>query len=218
MALGTGTITLSQIKSEFGGTTLTSHLKGGGFVAAHENNASVPSSGTISISNFRSTATVLVDKDMEGLSYTDGSDVYSFVQPDPPYDTEYVDIYGGANVPTSDPNKIPFVCGAIGVINFVGLGKANTTQAQFLGAADYYYDDGTGLSALYFAGDRRGTWWTSVTINGVTANRGSDQGTYESDRGASGATGWFFSQGSGFSQTGIFQFNGTGTFDVRIVL
>lgn len=50
-----GAISLSNIASEMGGSTphsLSEYYKGGGLVANHSNNPNVPTSGTISLSNF----------------------------------------------------------------------------------------------------------------------------------------------------------------------
>lgn len=81
MGLGTGTIRLSEIISEFGvGGTIPSNFRSylacgatvgwDGGVAQHENNINIPSSGTLKFSNFRSNTTHVVDKDFESDNYT----------------------------------------------------------------------------------------------------------------------------------------------------
>ena len=62
-----GAITLSNIASEMGGSTphsLSEYYKNGGLVGNHSNNPNVPTSGTISFSNFygaNNTAPIVVD-------------------------------------------------------------------------------------------------------------------------------------------------------------
>lgn len=206
MALGTGTIKLSEVKTEFGGVAtpkLRDYLKGAGYVAAHENNANVVSSGTLYLGQgFRSNATFLVDKDFEGLSYTDGS-VPFYGDSGPPDYVGYTEYWYGYYSVVN--------CGAAGTVNLIGESKSNTNQFQIAQVSDYIFQDSSTRCDFAVSGNHTNWDWTSITANGVTKTRASafnTAGTYDS---TNNITLWYW-----LFQT--FSFDGSGSFDVRVVL
>lgn len=80
MAIGGGTISLSTIAGEYGGSTphsLSEYYRGGGLVPVVSTTASIPSSGTIDFQDFQNTSNTLpVDNVFRGtvgsFSYTSG--------------------------------------------------------------------------------------------------------------------------------------------------
>ena len=62
MAIGGGTISLSTIAGEYGGSTphsLSEYYRGGGLVPVVSTTASIPSSGTIDFQDFQNTSNTL---------------------------------------------------------------------------------------------------------------------------------------------------------------
>jgi hypothetical protein len=208
MAIGTGTVRLSDIINEFGvggsiPNNLRSYFKCGNFVgwdggvANHENNANVPFIGasTIKISDFRSYTNYVIDKDFESDNYQGKL-------------TSYVDF----NIPQYEVKSGLFTSntstmlglvntdaagGTIGTINFIG----KSTYDQTIGFTevadvDSIFDFGisiptTDSAALVLLGDQRTTGWgnqwisasITVGVSTVTLNRTDSVvpvGTYNS--------------------------------------
>ena len=70
--VSSGPISINSLVGEYGGSaphSLSEYYRGGGLVANHSNNANVPTSGTISLSNFygaNNTAPVTIDNQVSG--------------------------------------------------------------------------------------------------------------------------------------------------------
>lgn len=197
MAIGTGTVKLSEIISEFGGTAntpynLRSYFKCGNFagwdggVANHENNANVPFTGvsTLKIGDFRSVGNYVVDKDFESDTYTGKLNTY-FDFSDPPYLEAKSGLY---TTNTSIMFGLVFAsypAGTIGTIDTIGKSTYDATPGfTEVATVDSIFDYGisSGIpdtGALVLNGDQRISGWgnqwisASVTIgvSTVTLNR-----------------------------------------------
>ena len=195
-------LTINELKTEFTGPTpskLSDYYVGAGYVANHENNSSIPSSGRINILNFLG-----ADVDFESNTYTDGQ--YIIDQgtttglPFPDY------VYSGVCT------NIDFGSswGTMGSINLIGKSKSATTQVTIEEIFDFT-DTFSSWGQFGVTGNHTGTWWTSITANGVTKNRSAadfPSGQYFSPE---DITVWLWT-GS------VFGFDGAGTFTVRVVL
>lgn len=171
-ASGADPLLMSEARTEFGlaGTVyLTGFRIGSGNVANHENNytspAAIPSSGTIKLLNLLGS-----DKDFESNAWTRGSSItYST--------TCYTSFTFSQNFRAYGYTGVGATYGTKGSIDVAGMGKSNTVQATITGV--YNYNDSTNGTTyydwayLYFSGDKRGTWWTSATVNGSTKTRAS---------------------------------------------
>lgn len=201
---------MSEARTEFGqaGTVFLSGYKiGSGNVANHENNytspAAIPTSGTIFLKNLLGS-----DKDFESNSWTKGSALnYST--------TCFTSFTFSQNIRTYGYVGVGATYGTKGSIDVVGLSKSSTGQATTVEVKDYiditngvYYANN---AYIYFTGDVRGTWFTSVTVNGTTKNRSAattTSGTYTGSQ-----TYWLWSSKWGLDGIN----NGTGfTFTVTL--
>jgi hypothetical protein len=223
MAIGTGTVKLSQIITEFGGAAntpynLRSYFKCGNFigwdggVANHENNANVPFTGTASlkISDFRSYGNYVVDKDFESDTYTGQLNTYF------DYSIPYLEAKSGLY--TSDTSIMLFLtfsgypAGTIGTINTIGKSTYDASPGfTEVATVDSIFDYGivSGVpdsAALVLNGDERSTGWgnpwisASVTIGATTTtlNRADTvvpNGTYDA---VYNKTYWLFNNIFGF--------------------
>jgi hypothetical protein len=221
MALGTGTIKLSEIIDEFGvgGTipnNLRSYLAGGNFagwdggVAEHENNINIPSSGTLNFSNFRSNTTHVIDKDFESDTYTAITSEYlDFIIP------EYESITGlwtSAAHTSLGFNYVNSNGGSKGNVDYIGkstfnLGLTATVNSIFDYALVNASTPNPTNAALVLSGDQRATGWgnpfisVSVIIGATTTtlNRADSvvpNGTYDS---TNNITSWTWNSIFGFT-------------------
>jgi hypothetical protein len=173
-----GTIKLSEIKTEFGGaSTLYGYRRGGGLVASHSNNSGISASAPqirqfLGASNDFSSA--------GGSTYT--SDTYDIAVANGYY-TEFYDplytIYTVAGVSDGGEGYPNQAIGTFGSYATVGTSKSSTSTTSIVGIFDYYQDDMVTynsraytlqFSAIYFSGNP-GAFWTSVTANGLTKYR-----------------------------------------------
>ena len=179
MGLGTGTIRLSEIISEFGvGGTIPnnfrSYLAGGSYVgwdggvAQHENNINIPTSGTLTFSNFRSNTTHVVDKDFESDTYSGiTSDYVDFLTP------QYESITGLWTSTAYSSLGFTFVNssgGTIGTVDYIGKSTFNTGLTATVDSIfDYAPLNGSSPtptnSAIVLAGDQRATGWGNPFIS-----------------------------------------------------
>lgn len=187
MAIGTGTVKLSEIITEFGGSTSTpnnlrAYLKCGNFlgwdggVANHENNANVPFSGTVNLGNFRSAGDLIVDRDFESDNYTGQltfwvSGDYSF----------YESKSGLCTSAASSALSLGFsgaTNGTKGTIDVIGKSTYDTSPGYTeLATVNSVFDYSFGINpypdtaVFALTGDQRATGWGSpwksvtVTIN-----------------------------------------------------
>jgi len=174
-----GTIKLSEIKTEFGGaSTLYGYIRGGGLVASHSNNSGISASAP-QIRQFLGAS--------NGFSSAGGS-TWTSSEYDIPvanglyseYGFEpYYDIYTVAGVSDGGQGYPNQAIGTFGSYATVGTSKSSTSTTNIVGIFDYYQDDMTTynsraytlqFSAIYFSGNP-GAFWTSVTANGLTKYR-----------------------------------------------
>lgn len=203
MGLGTGTIKLSEVISEFGvGGTIPTNMRAylacgsysgwDGGVAQHENNASIPSSGTLRLSHFRSTSSIVVDKDFESDTYSSTAVTYTDIYT-PYYETK-------SGLWTTDISSILGFAwdtsgGTKGSIDVVGKSTFNLDLTCTLNSVfDFVsssYTSAPDTACLAFTGDHRATGWgnpwisASITIGAstTTLNRSASlvpNGTYNS--------------------------------------
>lgn len=188
MGLGTGTVKLSEIIAEFGGTTNTptnfrSYLACGNFlgwdggVAQHENNVNIPTSGTLQFSNFRSTSTYLVDKDFESDTYSGvTSDYVDFLTPEL---ESITGLWTSTAYTALGFNFVNSSGGTQGVVDYIGKSTFNINLTAPLNSIfDYAPRNGfttnPSNAALVLTGDHRATGWgnpfvsVSVTIGATT--------------------------------------------------
>jgi hypothetical protein len=158
----------------------------GAFVAEHENNNSVPSSGTVKLGDFRSTSTYTVDRDFETDNYTGQFRAYQ--SPDFSYSyyrtglctsDAVATVFGGL---ASDQTPV----GTKGTIDVIGrsingLGETAVVNSIFDWRLVAYAGDpgAPAAAALFLEGDRReSVWdfpWTTASVNlnnnTITLNR-----------------------------------------------
>lgn len=168
-------LALSQIKTEFGGGgTLAAYYRGGGYVANHTANASIPTSGTIAISNFLG-----AEKNFT-CSMTQGTDGYSVYG----YAAGYAGSISRSGIGTSPSST-----------NQVTFDGFYDSYAD-IGFGPFYV-----ATIFAVSGNTTGTWWTTATWGSVSLSRSSSaapSGTYD----GSGQTYWNWSTGPYFSSSG----------------
>lgn len=153
----------------------------GAFIAEHENNNSIPNTGTVRLGDFRSTSTYTVDRDFETDNYTGQFRAYQ--SPDFSYSyyrtglctsDAVATIFGGL---ASDQTPV----GTKGTIDVIGrsinaLGETAVVNSIFdWRLVAYAGDEGSpAAAALFLEGDRRESVWdfpwttASVTLNNAT--------------------------------------------------
>jgi hypothetical protein len=177
MALPTsGTIRISNIRDEFGGTgarALSSYKRGGGLVPNHEQNANIPTTNSnIALSKFYGTA-----RNFEAIL--------------------------NSSVTT---DQVGYIKDSFGSMNFTFVGKTfDASSAEIIGLFDNtpaklgYVSTSFGVT-----GDQRGTWWSSIIVTspslGTKTISRSDTGSYSA---AGDATTWVLSGGPAFFGTEI---------------
>ncbi len=144
MALPTsGTIRISNIRDEFGGTgarAVSAYYRGGSLVPNHSSNGTIPTSGTIALSNFRGTAKNFVSTITVGFF-----SVFGFFQ----------NGYRDSN-------------GIYGSVTFSGVQKYGTsTIIKF----NEFWKASPGSWTFGVEGNHTGTWWNSIVYRGVVGNR-----------------------------------------------
>jgi hypothetical protein len=177
-------LALSEIKTEFGGgSTLAGYRRGGGLVANHTANASIPTSGTVAISNF--------------LGAEKNFTCSMNVQQDNPNPLTY----WGYN------------SGVVGSASRTGIGisPSSTAQTTFIGWYDQYTpnfspppDDIYIITFLVLSGDVTGSWWSSISWGSLSLNRtssGSPTGFFDGTN-----TYWDWSGGPYFGGLGAATF------------
>ena len=181
MALpGSFPLALSQIKSEFGGaSTLAGYYRGGGLVANHTANASIPTSGTIAISNFLGAE----------KNFTCSMDA----QKDNPSPLTYWGYWSGITGSASRTG--------------IGTSPSSTAQTTFVAFVDFYvpdinppYSDIYTVTQLVLSGNVAGTWWTNISWGSISLNRsssGTPNGIFDGTN-----TYWDWSGGPYFGGTG----------------
>ena len=156
MALpSSGTISINDIATEFGGTvphSLSEYYRGGGLVPDTSTNASVPTSGTISLSNFYGAANTLWDTTLILGNYLS---VYGYSTITVPnfgsLVDNTVDFYSGALCRgiywSGYTNRTYFaVNGSVSNSGWTSMSVAGKTYNRT--SASYSYDSGT--NATYF--------------------------------------------------------------------
>lgn len=181
MALpGSLPLALSQIKTEFGGgSTLAGYSRGGGLVANHTANASIPTSGTITISNFLGAE----------KNFTCSMDA----QKDNPSPLTYWGYWSGITGSASRTG--------------IGTSPSSTAQTTFVAFVDFYvpdinppYSDIYTVTQLVLSGNVAGTWWTNISWGSISLNRsssGTPNGFFDGTN-----TYWDWYGGPYFSTTG----------------
>ena len=170
-----GTISFNDLQVEFGGFSpigINEYYRGAaapsGYIANHENDSTIPNSGTVSLSNYYGTSV-----NFQSNAWTRGS---SLTTTNPTYYTTFhyvVRQYGYVGVGPTYGTK--------GSIDLVGTSRTSLAQATTTQVINYVdirtdFPSGTIISNtqnayIYFNGDVRGTWFSSVTVNGTTLNR-----------------------------------------------
>ena len=170
---------MSQIKTEFGGGgTLAAYYRGGGYVANHTANASIPTSGTIAISNFLGAEKNFTCSMTIG---TDGVSVYGY----------YTGTAGsvsrsGIGTSPSSTNQVTFE-GFYDAYADIGFGPFYVT------------------TIFIVSGNNTGTWWTDATWSSISLSRASSNapsGTYN----GAGQTYWNWTTGPYFGSSGTSTF------------
>jgi len=189
MALpSSGTLSIQDIVDEFGGTaphSLSEYYRGGAYVPS--SNTGVPTSGTISLSDFYGASAATVVTVTEG-SYAGASSFYGFANNGKLYDP----VYDGTS--------------AVGVI-----GSRTPTTLNGATIDCILYIANTKTPAYYFEVGLRGTrslsFFTSVTPQGGSTLNTSSATRVVRTSGGSTSTYWYWSTSSG-TPSG---WNGSGT-------
>jgi len=181
-----GAISLSNIAAEMGGSTphsLSEYYKNGGLVGNHANNPNVPTSGTISFSNFygaNNTAPVVANNFavMTAGSYNDGAkfstDYYG-------YEASGGNVNGGAGLGSTSDDTI-FINGTNFTVKSFYTARGIANYANFAVAGNYNLQ-----SASSVFGSTSIKWGSSTIILGMgnglytsTLNRTSFDGAMQS--------------------------------------
>ena len=195
-----------NIVAEFGGPgNLRSYLRTAGYVPNHPVNSSVPSSGTIKISDMAGSTRVFASS-----TSLEQKKTYTKTSTKGPKFRYYWGSYVGptALTPTSaiPPNV---TMGNVSTANVMGISGSNLTQATCVGIYDTNDASNPVTSYVVFTGNLVNWAWTSVTANGVSMTRSTTdtpEGTYIS---ANNITYW---SKSGFNaNNGFFYANSSGT-------
>lgn len=177
--VSSGAISLGSIQTEYSGSDpigINEYYRGAGYVASHQRNTAIPTSGTIAVGNFYGTQKLFSSDTYTPTQYQ----TTSFISGGGGYTNYLITRYDG--------------CGTDGVVSLGGMGTivtvgqsvSSTATATIKGFYDFYQGINSLAyvsSALLFTGSVTGTWWNSVTINGRTKNRtaaGTTSGTYNS--------------------------------------
>lgn len=206
-----GAISFNDLQTTFGGSnpiTMGEYNIGGGSVANHENNSAIPTSTTaqVSLSNFYGTG------DFYSNDYTQGVEDHSYAVDE--FNNIQHDYYYGTHRGGYKTGSLVGSFGTFGSVDVVGTSKSSTAQATIEGIYDYwagYITPTLQHSKVVFQGSVTGTWWTSITVNGVTKTRTS----------ASTATGTVAGSYTYWMFTGTgnhFSFSGSGTYTVTLIL
>ena len=156
MALPTsGTIRISNIRDEFGGTgarALSSYKRGGGLVPNHEQNANIPTTNSnIALSKFYGTS-----KNFE------------------------ITMTGSGSISTSNAIGYTGPGGAVSVSGTqIGKFPSNLTTVIFAQFFDFYSTTVVAItpitiyefSVFSVSGNNTGTWWSSIEFRGITWQR-----------------------------------------------
>jgi len=165
MALpSSGTIALSDIKTEFSGpNTLTSYRRGAGYVRNHGVNSSIPSSGTITIRNFLGAS-----KNFVTTITPQQQTIISGSFPNLTNNT-YYGYLGGVDLVLSGFNRGPF--GSSTQTQY-GTSVSSTASTTFFGL--YRWGEGNRL-IFELSGDYTSNpgIWTSITLGSTTYTRAS---------------------------------------------
>ena len=173
MALpSSGTLSINDIVGEFGGSaphSLSEYYRGGGLVPNIAANSSVPTSGTISISNFYGAQNALWAVDM-----TAGEVDIPFFSL---YHAGYVDDYDG---------------------NGNGIGSLTDYSVDFLSGATCKQISNDQYGNLFFivSGVHSNSGWTTMAISGIGSFNRASASVYST---TSGNTEWRWTGFSGFS-------------------
>lgn len=217
MAVGSP-VSLSGVRSEFGtgSSALSGFVRGGGYVANHENNAAISStSNGLALSQFLNT-----DIDFESNAYTLAySEFLDFITPN--YETKS-GVWTSAGSSLAGVTNADASGGSKGSIDYIGKAKFNLDTATIDSIFDFGQNDQFGPlndSAMFIlSGDQRSTgWgneWSSVDVIGVSSlSRSSSvvpNGTYDAFW---NVTYWLWGTTFGFPLTAS-----PGTAQIRVVL
>jgi len=218
MTIGSLPVKISQLKTEFGGPTpsnLTNFYVGAGYVAKHQQNESIPSSGTINLSTFVGAVNVFTSTVTQTAAWLTRSVKNGYAT------RVYYGAYTGAAGTTSAPAYPPKI--QFGGFTNVRVGQSRSSTAQSTLVGIYDTDPGSNSLASYivFSGDVS-TWaWNTITCNGLTVTRSTNTTvTYNSTTAStywlvanssiSSANGGFFRKKGNFNPDGsVLYFGGT---------
>jgi hypothetical protein len=170
MAVGSP-VSFSGVRSEFGtgSTALSSYVRGGGYVANHENNAAISSTSSgLALSQFLNT-----DKDFDSLYggngglYTSGTDTYF----DGFSTAEIISGYAMLGAPQSAGLNYVGAVGSSNSFDLVGVSQSSLTTAWVRGAFNWNTGTDPFLTADNFSLVLGGNW-TSFTWSTVYTGTG----------------------------------------------
>jgi hypothetical protein len=209
MAVGSP-VSFSGVRSEFGtgSTALSAYVRGGGYVANHENNGSISSSSSgLALSQYLNT-----DKDFDSLYggnsglWTSGFDSY--------YDgfsyTEVISGYANLNASGSVGLTVVGGVGGTNSFNYVGVSPSSLFTATIVGAFDW----NTGTDPFFTTADNfsfvlDGNWtsftWSTVIVGGNGFSRTSASVPAGSFNGFYNTTTWTWFNSFTYSASSNFQ-------------
>jgi len=137
-------ISIGNLQTEFGGTgvrALSTYYRGGSLVPNHSSNGTIPTSGTIALSNFYGTAKNFVSTITVG----------------------FFSAFGFSQSGYRDSNA------TYGSVTFSGVQKYGTST--IIKFNEFWNDNNTGSWTFGVEGNHTGTWWNSIVYRGVVGNR-----------------------------------------------
>jgi len=193
------TISINSLVGEYGGSaphSMSEYYKGGGLVANHSNNANVPTSGTISLSNFHGQS----NTSPAPTSYSYGITLGNNSQGSSGFRS------GSFGSLSNNPQSTAFAGGFNPTIKELSTNTSVTKAGQ--NSYSFF---------LRVNGNLSNSGWTSITVPSGITNSSSDQTLNRTSTtsfnyvSGTNTTSWEFDLG-----TGGFQFNSSGSGTVTI--
>ena len=166
--VSSGAISINSLVSEYGGSaphSLSEYYRGGWLVANHSNNGNVPTSGTISLSNFYGA------NNQSPTNLTCAGTLASF---SPSFNKYGVTRHGAIPSSTNNSSHVPYPAGSITDNTFTNTGGTTTfTLREFYAQLDTIFPNDTTVVIRLTGNYANSTFqavtgYTNMIVNGVS--------------------------------------------------